>query len=133
MKLIDGKGAVLGRLASYVAKEALKGEDVNVLNCEKIIITGNKETIKKEFDVKRSRVGSSQKGPKHPATNEKMVKRAIRGMLPNHRTGRGKIALSKIKCYVGIPKEFEGKEFSEFEKKNPIKFAEVKEFTKKKW
>jgi len=42
MKIIDGKGAVLGRLASYVAKESLKGEEIAVVNCDEIIITGTK-------------------------------------------------------------------------------------------
>jgi len=28
MKIIDGSGMVLGRLASYAAKESLKGEDI---------------------------------------------------------------------------------------------------------
>ena len=40
MKIYDGKGAVLGRLASKVAKEALQGEEIAILNCEEIIITG---------------------------------------------------------------------------------------------
>ena len=43
MKIIDGKGAILGRLASYAAKQALKGEEIVVLNCEEVIITGNKK------------------------------------------------------------------------------------------
>ena len=43
MKLIiDGQGARLGRLASYVAKQSLKGDEVVVLNCEEVIISGNK-------------------------------------------------------------------------------------------
>ena len=108
MKIIDGKGAVLGRLASYVAKEALKGEDVVILNCESIIVTGNRKFIRENFERSRKRVGSGQKGPKISRSSEKMVKRAIRGMLPNYRGGRGAIAYKKIKCYVGIPKEFEG-------------------------
>ena len=82
MKIIDGKGAVLGRLGSYVAKEALKGEEIAILNCEQVIITGSKKNIEKSFHEKRSRVGSSQKGPKHSKSSEKIVKRAIRGMLP---------------------------------------------------
>ena len=41
-KIIDGKNAVLGRLASFAAKEALRGEEIVILNCEQIIITGNK-------------------------------------------------------------------------------------------
>ena len=32
MKIVDGTGAVLGRLASFVAKEALKGEEFVILN-----------------------------------------------------------------------------------------------------
>ena len=49
MKIIDGKNATLGRLASYVAKQALKGEEFAILNCEQIIITGSKKDIKNKF------------------------------------------------------------------------------------
>ena len=91
MKIIDGKNAVLGRLASYVAKQALKGEEMVVLNCEQVIVTGNRTDIKEKFEGKRRRVGSSQKGPKHSKSSDKIVKRTIRGMLPDHRKGRGKI------------------------------------------
>ncbi len=107
MKIIDGKEAVLGRLASFVAKDLLKGEEIIIINCGQIIITGNKKRIKEDFEEKRSKVGSGQKGPKVSRLSEKMVKRAIRGMLPNHRKGRGKEALKKIKCYVGVPEEYE--------------------------
>ena len=107
MKIIDGKGMVLGRLASYVAKEALKGEEIKVVNCEDIIITGNKKDIIEEYKQKSRLVGSTQKGPKPSRDIEKIVKRTIRGMLPEHRWGRGRVALKKIKCYIGVPKEFE--------------------------
>lgn len=130
MKIIDGKNAVLGRLASYVAKEALKGEEIAIVNCEQIIITGNKKNIKKTFEIRRSRIGSSQKGPKHPKTSEKVVKRVIRGMLPDHRKGRGKEAFRKIKCYVGIPKEFQEAKKITSGKEKKGKFSQVKEFVK---
>ena len=107
MKIINGKDAIMGRLASYVAKEALKGEDIVILNCDQIIITGSREFIKEDFEERRKRIGSGQMGPKISRSSDKIVKRAIRGMLPDHRKGRGKIAFSKIKCYVGIPKEFQ--------------------------
>jgi len=68
MKIYDGTGAVLGRLASQVAKESLKGEEISVVNCSKIIITGNKRSIEKEFKEKRSRFGHSQKVPKKEQT-----------------------------------------------------------------
>jgi len=130
MKIIDGTGAILGRLASYVAKEALKGEEIAILNCEEVIISGNKKSIKSEFQEKRSRVGHSQKGPKLKKTSERMVKRTIRGMLPEHRFGRGRQAFKRIKCYKGVPKEFENEKKFKAGKEKPIKFSKVKEFSK---
>jgi len=130
MKIIDGEGIVLGRLSSYAAKEALNGEDIAIINCEKIIITGNKKNIGEKFHERRSRVGASQKGPRHSKTNEKIVKRAIRGMLPDFRMGRGKIAFKKIKCYAGTPKEFRDSKKVEMEQSRKIKFSLVKEFAK---
>jgi large subunit ribosomal protein L13 len=131
MKVIDGKNAILGRLASYAAKEALKGEDIAIVNCEQIVITGNKKNIKENLESKRKRVGSTQKGPKVSRTSEKIVKRVIRGMLPNYRVGRGRVAFKKIKCYVGIPKEFEEmKKVSAGREKTQAKLTKVKEFAK---
>ncbi len=130
MKIIDGRNAILGRLASHVAKEALKGDEIIILNCDQVIITGNKKHIKESFEIKRGRVGSSQKGPKHSKTSEKIVKRTIRGMLPDHRKGRGKMAYKKIKCYVGIPKEFQESKKIVGGKEKRIKFSQIKEFTK---
>jgi large subunit ribosomal protein L13 len=130
MKVVDGKGVPMGRLATFVAKEALKGEEVKVVNCQEVIITGNLKTTEKEFFIKRSRVGHSQKGPKHPATSEKIVKRAIRGMLPNHREGRGREAFKRITCYNTIPKEIKEEEIIKMEIPKRFKFSKVKEFTK---
>jgi large subunit ribosomal protein L13 len=131
MKCFDGKGVVLGRLASFVAKEALKGEEVSIINCDQIIITGNQKTTEKKFDKRRDMFGHSQKGPKHPATSEKIVKRAIRGMLPDHRMGRGKEAFKKIRCYVGIPKELGEIKPIILNTGRKMKSSEVREFTKK--
>ncbi len=131
MEIIDGKGIVKGRLASYVAKEALKGEEIAVVNCSDVIITGNKKMIEKEFYEERSKFGSSQKGPKHHRTSEKIVKRAIRGMLPNHRMGRGREAFKRIKCYNEIPKGFEGKEFIKLKQDKKIKINKVKMLVKR--
>lgn len=130
MIILDGKKAVLGRLASYVAKEALKGEEVIVINCREIIISGNKKMIQQEFHEQRSRFGSSQKGPKHHKNSEKIVKRVIRGMLPDHRTGRGRIAFKKIKCYDSLPKELEGKKIIKMGVAPLKKSSRVGEFTK---
>ncbi|MBU0958878.1 MAG: 50S ribosomal protein L13 [Nanoarchaeota archaeon] len=125
MKIIDGKNATLGRLASYVAKEALNGEEIIIVNCDQVIITGNKKNIEERYKEKRSRVGSGQLGPKVSRPAEMIVKRAIRGMVP-HRAARGKEAMQRVRCYVGIPKEHEGKKMITAGKEKTIKFVMVK-------
>jgi len=130
MKIIDGNDATLGRLASFAAKQALKGDEIVILNCEKVIISGNKKRIKEDYEIKRGRVGSSQKGPKHSKTSDKIVKRTIRGMLPDHREGRGKEAYKRIKCYVGIPKEFQEAKKIVTKRKKDYKFIQIKEISK---
>lgn len=127
MKIIDGTNAILGRLASYSAKEALKGEEITILNCENVIITGNKKNIKEKFEAKRKRVGSGQTGPKHSRLSEKIIKRTIRGMLPNHREGRGREAFKRIRCYRGVPQEFKDKKTIKAGKEKQSKFIFVKE------
>ena len=130
MKIIDGKNAVLGRLASYSAKEALKGEEIVILNCEHVIITGNKKDIYEKWESKRKRVGTGQRGPKHSGLAERIVKRAIRGMLPKTTGGRGKEAFRRIKCYTGIPKEFEESKKIVGGKERKSKFISVREISK---
>jgi large subunit ribosomal protein L13 len=127
MIVIDGKNAVMGRLASFAAKEALKGDEIAIVNCEQIIITGNRNFIEQNFREKREKIGSGQKGPKVSRTNEKIVKRAIRGMLPDHRLGRGKVAFQKIKCYVGVPPEFKDSKKRTFNHEDKLKYIKVKD------
>jgi len=130
MKIIDGEKAILGRLASYVAKESLKGEEIIVLNSEKIIITGRREWINDEFTRKRKMAGSGQRGPKHSRPNYMIVKKVIKGMLPNPRTGRGRDALKRIKCYEGVPEEFKDKKMIKIVDKEKNKFIRIGEILK---
>ena len=105
--VIDGSGAILGRLASYVAKQSLLGKNVIVVNCDKVIIAGNRENIVFEWKEATRSGGHSLKGPFVPRKNsEKMVKRTIRGML-SYRQGRGLEAFKRIRCYATTPAEYE--------------------------
>ena len=105
--VIDGTNSILGRLASYAAKQSLLGKEVNIVNCEKVVISGSKEVILSKYKTIRSKGGSSQKGPYFPTQSARIVKRTIRGML-SHKEGRGAMALKRIKCYEGVPPEFSG-------------------------
>jgi large subunit ribosomal protein L13 len=125
--IIDGKDAVLGRLASYAAKESLKGEEIVIVNCKSVLISGSRKNIEKEFREKRGRVGSGQRGPKYSKSSEKIVKRTIRGMLPDHREGRGRIAFKRIKCYSGVPEEYQNSKKVSLNTGDKIKSIKVQE------
>ncbi len=109
MIIIDASDTILGRLASYVAKKALNSEEeIIIVNCEKTVISGNKENILERYKEKRDR-GDRYKGPFYPKYPDRIVRRTIRGMLP-YKTKRGKEALKRIKTYIGTPEEFKDKE-----------------------
>ena len=130
VKVIDGENAILGRLASYVAKQALKGENIVILNCEKIIITGNKANIKEKYLQMKRRVGTIQKGPKVSLSVDKLVKRTIRGMLPEHRWGRGRDSMKRIRCYIGTPAEYSNVKKIVAGKEKTNKYIIIKEISK---
>jgi large subunit ribosomal protein L13 len=128
--IIDASGATLGRLSTHTAKRLLNGEEIAIVNSEKAIISGKKPKIKNEYKEKRE-VGTYRKGPFFPRTPDKIVKRTIRGMIP-YQTPHGRTAFKKLKCYIGVPKEFDGKKFEELKgvKKQPIDFITIEELSK---
>ena len=103
--IIDASGAILGRLASEVAKRALKGEEIIIINAEKAVISGNKEAVLEKY-LHRRRIGNPKKGPFFPKRPDLIVKRAIRGMLP-YKKKRGKEALKRIRVFIGVPEELD--------------------------
>ncbi len=111
--LIDGEGAVLGRLASTLASESLDGEKIVVVNTENVVISGEKSEVVEKYRGKVER--SVDRGPFHPRRPEGVAKRAVRGMLP-YKKQRGKDALGRIRFYVGVPAEYEDEEFEEPDK-----------------
>lgn len=102
--VINGDGLILGRLASITAQRALAGEEIAIVNVEKVIISGNRARVLGNYYHKRER-GSTDWGPYFPRRPDHIVKRTIRGMLPYKRP-RGIDAFKRIKCYVGVPAEF---------------------------
>ena len=99
---VDGKAAVLGRLASSVAKELLKGNEVVIANADKIIITGNPKKILGMY-LQRRRRGDFH-GPFFPKQPELIVRRAIRGMLP-YKTKKGTAAYKRLRVYTNVPED----------------------------
>jgi large subunit ribosomal protein L13 len=115
-RIIDAKGATLGRLCAAVAKNLLKGDEIAIINAEKAIISGKKQRIKSEYKEKRD-VGTYRKGPFYHRSPDRIVRRTVRGMIP-YQTPHGRTAYKRLKCYIGIPDEFKDK------KAETIKYAD---------
>ena len=43
--IINAEGHTLGRLSTYVAKQALLGNNIILINTEKMIVSGKKEAV----------------------------------------------------------------------------------------
>jgi len=130
MKIINAEGLILGRLASKVAKMLLEGEEVIIVNAEKAIITGNREDIFAKYKRRtelRTRT-NPRRGPFYPKRSDEIVRRTVRGMLP-WKTDRGRKAFRRLKVYIGIPKEFEGKELETISEAHMSRLATPKYVT----
>jgi large subunit ribosomal protein L13 len=105
--IIDAENLILGRMASFVAKKLLEGEDVIIVNAEKAVIIGNKDYLFKRYKQRRDRadIANPRKGPHFPRSPEGIVRRAVRGMLPYKRE-RGKKAFKKLQVFRGIPEKY---------------------------
>ncbi|MDD5593309.1 MAG: 50S ribosomal protein L13 [Candidatus Margulisbacteria bacterium] len=115
---IDADGIVLGRLATRVANylrgkqktlftpQTDCGDYIVVVNAEKVKVTGNKVKDKTYFTHSGfpggDRLVSFEKlGATQP---EKIIRLAVRGMLPHNRLGAK--VLTKLKIFRGEPKQY---------------------------
>ena len=111
--VIDAENEVLGRLSSKVAKllrgkykpnftpHVDCGDNVVIINAEKVRLTGNKMTDRQYFSYTGYPGGQRIKSPadlmaKHP---ERLIEKAVKGMLPKNRLGRK--LFSNLYVYVG--------------------------------
>jgi ribosomal protein uL13 len=117
MQVIDGSEHIMGRLATHIAKRLLEGEEIVVVNAEKIVITGRKEQILEDYKARRDRgvAGRNRFGPYYPRMPDRMFKRSVRGMIP-YQEPRGRTAFKKLKVYIGVPREMKGVELTKVEK-----------------
>jgi len=106
--VVDGRGHLLGRLASTIAKELLNGQKVVVVRTEELNISGSlfRNKLKYASFIRKRTNTNPTRGPWHYRAPSRILWRVIRGMLP-HKTERGKIALERLKVYEGIPHPFD--------------------------
>ena len=107
VKIYDAENMVVGRLGAKVAKAAILGNRVVIVNAEKAIITGDRRTLieafKDKFNIRTSY--QPQKGPFHERRPDKMVRKMIRGMTAYPKP-RGKEAYKRIHVFLGVPDEY---------------------------
>ncbi|MHC1592361.1 MAG: 50S ribosomal protein L13 [Candidatus Helarchaeales archaeon] len=108
--IYDATGAILGRLASHVAKQLLLGEKIFVTNVEKMVISGTKSNIIEHYKtwLQIRTATAPWKGPLHPRRPDRLFKRTVRGMLPKKKA-RGVNALKRLRAYIGVPEQFKDK------------------------
>ena len=106
--VIDGRGHLMGRLASVVAKELLNGQKVVVVRCEALEMSNSiyANEIKFRHFVAKRTATNPKRGPFHETTPAQLFKRAVRGMLPR-KTVRGANAMHRFKCMEGIPAPYD--------------------------
>jgi len=130
--IIDGSNLIMGRLASLVAKKALLGEDIVIVNCQDVIITGRKSDVLLKFQTTRAR-GSHSTGPFLHRNPERILKRVIRGMMP-YKKPHGKEALKRVICHCDIPDSIKEQPVSiegiDIRKKSIRHFIKVGEISK---
>jgi len=128
---IDASNLIVGRLGSYVAKQALLGHTVNIFNCEKAMMTGTKEFIVYKYHYLIADTGQPQKGPFISRMPDRFMRRQFRGMVP-HKKARGIAAWKRIMCYQGVPEEFKTKnlqtvDFAHIKHKRTMKLLSIGE------
>ena len=111
--VVDASGAVLGRLAAQIAN-ILRGKNkpvytphldagdfVVVINAEKVVVTGKKETNKKFMTYSGWKGGEKYTSVEQVRARqpEKLITHAVRGMVPKNRLGR--VLMTKLKVYKG--------------------------------
>lgn len=139
MILLNAENNVMGRLSSFAAKKVIQGEQVTILNAEKVLISGSKEyamqRLKTRLDLVKK--GNPERGAKYSRMPDKVFRMAVRGMLP-WKSKRGREAFKKLHVFIGIPAEFEGKKFTEIESnaknlKRSVELGEICRLLGAKW
>ncbi len=109
MIVINAQDQILGRICTVIAKKALLGEQVIVVNCEKAVLSGDRDVLLAKYFSKWKK-GIPQQGPYVSRQPEKLLRRTVRGMLP-WKFQKGRDAFKRVTCFVGMPHEYQNVQF----------------------
>ena len=129
MATIDATNLVLGRLSAVAAKRAMMGEKIEIVNCEKALVSGQRRYTITKYTNNIHR-GTPFNGPNFPKQPERVVKRTIRGMVP-YRKHHGDLAMRRIRCYVGMPEALKSTQIETIPSAN-LKSSNISKYIKLK-
>jgi large subunit ribosomal protein L13 len=101
IRVIDADGLILGRMSSLVAKRLLSGESIIIVNAEKAVISGHRQSKVAEAKTFLE-VGHLRWGPIHYRRPDRIARRTVRGMLP-YKQPKGKAAYKRLRVFMGMP------------------------------
>ena len=137
---VDGSNLIAGRLSSKVAKKLIDGENVVIVNAEKVVMIGRREEIvakyKKKVDA--SVHSNPHFGPKYERIPSRILKRMIKGMLPNRKVTAERL-MKQLKIYNQVPITLKEVKFEEIkdvtynDKHDCISLKEVAELIGGRW
>ncbi|WP_126451157.1 50S ribosomal protein L13 [Sulfodiicoccus acidiphilus] len=105
--VLDGEGQILGRMATMIVKQLKQGKTIIVVNAEKVVISGELSRVLAGYRLLmgvRTMFNPSRQGIRRPRNPISLVKRTVRGMLPDNPSGN--VMYRKLKVYVGVPEQY---------------------------
>ncbi|MDV3243620.1 MAG: 50S ribosomal protein L13 [Nitrososphaerales archaeon] len=113
---VDAANQIAGRLASKVAKLILSGRRVVVLNAEKALISGSRNSVITQWKTSleiSSKVNPIY-GPIHPRRPDNILRRMVRGMVPRKKP-KGLLAMKRLRVYIGTPPDVKVPKLTQFD------------------
>ena len=113
---VDATNQIAGRLSSKVSKLLLSGRRVIIVNADKALLSGSRNSVMKEWNKRlelSSRVNPIY-GPVHPRRPDNILRRMIRGMVPRKKP-KGVMAMKRLRVYVGVPSQMKEEKLTRFD------------------
>lgn len=116
---IDGTNLRFGRVASKVAKRLINGENVVIVNVEKMAVSGSRASVMSKYErwmLLITHKNPEKVGIKQHRSPDRMLFFSIRSMLPKSPTGKD--ALKRLKVYIGVPEELKSVKLQSIDEAN---------------
>ncbi len=109
-KLVDARRQIMGRICSRIAKQALLGDSLVIVNAKDAVISGHTDSIILAWLDRQEKhtLSKPTRGPFWPHRPDTIMRRCLRSMLPKN--DRGRSALKRIQVFISdVPNHLKSK------------------------